>query len=119
MKSVLMVLAIASLVGLAFAQPETKELVINGKVESVAAKDNTLRVQEIPEAPPPENPKPGAMQSGVVRPFVVTEETKLMSKGESISLADIRAGDRVTIHYVLDSGKNVATRITVTAGATD
>lgn len=120
MKPVLVTIAIASLVGLAVAQPEQpeqKELVFNGKVVNVSPKDRTLSAEEIAKAP--ENPKPEATQSGVVRPFVVTDETKLLSKGASISLADIRAGDRVMIHYIVDAGKNVARSITVSAGTTD
>jgi hypothetical protein len=117
MKPILVVLAMALVAGFAFAQAEQKELVLNGEVVSVSAADRTLSVKEIAETP--QNPPPGTMQSGVVRPFVVNDETKLLAKAGSIQLADIRAGDRVTIHYRLDSGKNVAKSITVTAPATD
>lgn len=100
-----------------FALAEQGEIVASGEVIAVSAKDGTLTMREIAE--PPEDARPGTMQSGVERPFVVNADTKLSARERSIALADVRVGDRMTIHYVLDSGKNVVKSLTVTSTATD
>lgn len=117
MKPVLVGFAITLLVGFAFAQPVQQELVLDGEIVSVSAADRTLTVEQIVE--PPDSIRPISMQSGVVIPFVVTEETKILAHEGPIALANLRTGDRVTIHYVLDSGENVAKTIFVTMPATD
>lgn len=114
---ILVVFAVAAAAVSAFAQPVEKEIVSSGDVVAISEKNQTLTVKEIAE--PPANSPPGTMQSGVVREFVVKADTKLEAQGQPIQLADIKAGDRVTIHYVLDSGKNVARRIAVAPRATD
>lgn len=99
------------------AQSPPNEIVIEGEVLSVSPNDGTLKVKEIAE--PPEGARPGTMQSGVVREFTVSGETKLVTEGRTLQLADIRTGDRVVIHYVLGTGKNVARSITVSSRATE
>ena len=117
MKPVLVGFAITLLVGFAFAQPTQQELVLDGEIVSVSAADRTLTVEQIVE--PPDSIRPISMQSGVVIPFVVTEETKILAQEGPIALAHLRTGDRVTIHYLLESGENVAKTILVTMPATD
>lgn len=101
----------------AFALAGQQDIVASGEVVAISVKDGTLKMKEIAE--PPKDSAPGTMQSGVVRDFVVNVDTKLLAQGRSIQLADIRSGDRVTIEYVLDSGKNVAKSVTITVPATD
>lgn len=60
------------------------------------------------------------MQSGVVRPFTVTNDTQVTAaQGQSIELGQIRPGAQVTIHFVLDLGKNVAKSVSVSSPATE
>jgi hypothetical protein len=117
MKSILIGFGAIVMALSAIAQAEHKEFVSKGDVIAVSATDGTLKVREIAE--PAADARPGTMQSGVERPFVVNADAKLMSQERSIALTDIRVGDRVTIHYVLDAGKNVAKSVTVTSRATD
>jgi hypothetical protein len=117
MKRTLMGFAALLMVLAAVAQADPNELISSGEVIAVSAKDGTLELREIAE--PPADARPGTMQSGVERPFVVGADAKLMAQERSIQLADIRVGDRVKIHYVIDSGKNVAKSITVTSRSTD
>ncbi len=93
------------------AAEDHKEVVSNGEVTAVSVPNRTITVSEI--ADPKSDAKPGAMQSGVVREFTITDDTKFMSsQNQAGTLANIRVGDRVTIHYTLGTGKNVAIRIT-------
>lgn len=100
-----------------FALAVQKDIVSSGEVVAVSVKDGTIKMKEIAE--PPANSPPGTMQSGVVRDFVVNADTKLLAQGRSIQLADIRSGDRATIEYVLEGGKNVAKSVTITVPATE
>jgi hypothetical protein len=43
----------------------------------------------------------------------------MTAQGQSIELGQILPGAQVTIHFVLDSGKNVAKAISVTSAATE
>jgi hypothetical protein len=117
MKRTLMGFAALLMVFSAVTQAEHREFVSTGDVIAVAANEGTLKLREVAE--PPADAQPGWMQSGVERSFVVNADTKLMSQERSIPLADIRVGDRVTIHYVIDSGKNVVKSMTVTSRATE
>jgi hypothetical protein len=106
-------LALILLASAAFVQADTREYVSVGEVTAVSVDKGTITLREIAE--PGIDVKPGAMQSGVVREFVVSPETKFamssQPEAESGSLANLKVGDRITIHYTLGSGKNVATRI--------
>ena len=114
----LVVLAVTLLAVSALLQAEQREYVTRGEVLSVSVEDGTLTMTEIAE--PPETSRPGTMQSGVVRRFTVTANTDVMTaQGQSIELGQIRPGAQVTIHFVLDSGKNVAKAISVTSSATE
>jgi hypothetical protein len=118
MTRTVVVLAVTLLTVSAFLQAEQREFVTRGEVLSVSVEDGTLKMREIAE--PPQNSRPGTMQSGVVRPFTVTAETQVKTaQGQSIKLGEIRPGAHVTIHFVLDSGKNVAKAISVTSSATE
>ena len=113
-KRILVGLALTLLVSAAFVQADHKEYVSVGEVTAVSADKGTITVKEIAE--PGIDVKPGAMQAGVVREFVVNSDTKFAMSAqpdaESGSLATVKVGDRITIHYTLGTGKNVATRIT-------
>jgi hypothetical protein len=113
-------LALTLLVSAAFVQADSREYVSVGEVTAVSVDKGTITLREMAE--PGIDVKPGAMQSGVVREFVVSADTKFMSQPEAEaqagSLANIRVGDRITIHYTLGTGKNVATRIS-SGGATE
>jgi hypothetical protein len=118
MKRTLAVVAVALLAVSALPQAEQREFVTRGEVLSVSVEDGILRMREIAE--PPENSRPGTMQSGVVRAFTVTDDTDVMTAhGQTIELGQIRPGAQVTIHFVLGSGKNVAKAISVTSVATE
>jgi hypothetical protein len=118
MTHTLVVLAVTLLAVSAFPQAEQREFVTRGEVLSVSVEHGTLTMREIAE--PPENSRPGTMQSGVVRPFTVTNDTQVMAaQGQSIELGQIRPGAHVTIHFVLDSGKNVAKSVSVSSPATE
>ena len=118
MTRTLVVLVVASLALSAFLQAEEREYVTRGEVLSVSVEDRTLTMREIGE--PPENARPGTMQSGVVRAFTITADTDVMTaQGQSIELGQILPGAQVTIHFVLDLGKNVAKAISVTSVATE
>ncbi len=107
-----------SFLALAFVQADQKEYVSSGEVMAVSVENHTLKLREIGE--PPKDALPGAMQSGVVREFTITPDTKFMlPEGQSGSLANIRVGDQVTIRYTLGTGKNVATQITQGRPATE
>ncbi len=113
-----LMLAVTLLAVSTFSAAEEREFATGGEVLAVSVKDGTLTLKEIAE--PPEGSRPGAMQSGVVRAFTVTAGTRLTaSGGRSIDLGDIGPGARVTIHFVLESGKNVAKSISVTSPATE
>lgn len=121
MKTPLMVVAIACLAGSALALQTAQkagknEIVLEGKVMAVSTEEATVTVKEIGE--PPRDPSSSAMQTGVEREFVVTEATKLTAKGGAIQLGDIHAGDLVTVHFVLEDGKNLAKSITVRTKST-
>ena len=113
MRRTLVGLALILLASAAFVQADTREYVSVGEVTAVSVDKGTITLREIAE--PGIDVKPGAMQSGVVREFVVNPETQFAMSSqpaaESGSLANIKVGDRITIHYTLGSGKNVATRI--------
>jgi hypothetical protein len=113
MKRTFMLLAVALSTTAFFARAEQREFVTGGEVLSISVEKGTLTLREISD--PRADSRPGTMQSGVVRDFMVTADTKLMAQGQSINLGAIRAGDRVTIHYVLDSGRNVARSVTRTS----
>jgi hypothetical protein len=118
MTRTLVALAVTLLAVSAFLQAEQREFVTRGEVLSVSVEKATLTMKEIAE--PPENSRPGTMQSGVVRSFTVTADTDVMTgEGQSIEFGQIRPGAQVTIHFVLDSGKNVAKAIAVTSSATE
>ena len=118
MTRTLVVLGLTFLAVSAFLQAEPREFVTRGEVLSVSVEDGTLTMREIAE--PPENSRPGTMQSGVVRSFTVTADTDVMtSQGQSIEFSQIRPGAQVTIHFVLDLGKNVAKAISVMSSATE
>ncbi len=120
MTRTLVALAVFLLVFAAFvpAEQDQKEYVSSGEVIAVSVENNTVKVREIAE--PPKDALPGTMQSGVVREFTITPDTKfMMPEAQSGSLANIRVGDRVTIHFTLGTGKNVATRITQGRPATE
>ena len=118
MTRTLVVLVVASLALSAFLQAEEREYVTRGEVVSVSVEDRTLTMREIAE--PPESARPGTMQSGVVRAFTITADTDVMTaQGQSIELGQILPGAQVTIHFVLDLGKNVAKAISVTSVATE
>jgi len=118
MTRTLVVLAVTLLAVSAFLQAEQREFVTRGEVLSVSVEDRTLTMSEIAE--PPENSRPGTMQSGVIRPFTVTADTKVTAaEGQSIEFGQILTGAQVTIHFVLDGGKNVAKSISVTSPATE
>jgi hypothetical protein len=68
----------------------------HGAVTAVDATANTLTVKDT---------------------FTVTPNTKITSKGKTITLADIKVGDMVNVWYSKNTDKNDATKITVT-GAT-
>jgi Domain of unknown function (DUF5666) len=111
MKRTLVALAVILLASPAFIQADHRELVSSGEVTAVSVEKGTLTLKEIAE--PRNDTRPGTMQSGVVREFTVNADTKfLMSPSEAGNLEKIRVGDRVTVHYTLGTGKNVATRIT-------
>jgi hypothetical protein len=110
MKRVLVGLLVALLLSATLVPAQTREYVSVGEVTAVSAENGSITLKEIGE--PNIDVRPGAMQSGVVREFVVGADTKfMMAQGESGSLANIKVGDRLTIHYTLGTGKNVATRI--------
>jgi hypothetical protein len=113
MRRTLVGLALILLASAAFVQADTREYVSVGEVTAVSVDKGTITLREMAE--PGIDVKPGAMQSGVVREFVVNPETKFamssQPEAESGSLANLKVGDRITIHYTLGSGKNVATRI--------
>jgi sugar lactone lactonase YvrE len=46
--------------------------------------------------------------------YYVTNATKIASKGKTIAVSDIKVGDTVSITYIKDGGKLVASRITIT-----
>jgi len=118
MTRTMLVLAAMLLAVSAFLQAEQREFITRGEVLSVSVEDRTLTMREIAEAP--ENSRPGTMQSGVVRSFTLTADTDVMTaQGQSIELGEIRPGAQVTIHFMLDSGKNVAKAISVTSSATE
>jgi hypothetical protein len=118
MTRTLLVLAVAFSALSALLQADEREYVTRGEVLTVSVEERTLTMREIAE--PPEDARPGTMQSGVVRPFTLTADTDVMTaQGQSIELGQILPGARVTIHFVLDSGKNVAKAISVTSAATE
>lgn len=88
-----------------------------GEIVAVSVEEGILTVEETPE--PDAEPSPDAMQSGVRRDFVVDESTKLTSGDETIALTEIQVGSMATVHYVLDSGKNVALAVELRAAATE
>jgi hypothetical protein len=105
-------LALTLLASAAFVQADHKEYVSVGEVTAVSADKGTITLKEMAE--PGIDVKPGAVQAGVVREFVVNTDTKFMMSGPeaaSGTLANVKVGDRITIHYTLGTGKNVATRI--------
>lgn len=108
-------IALAFLVGLAFAFPETgPEIVAKGKVLAVSAEARTLTLEEVAD-----DSSPDATQSGVRREFVVNDATKLTAEGAEVELGDIAVGALATVRYVMDQGKNVALVIEVRSPATD
>jgi hypothetical protein len=68
----------------------------HGAVTAVDATANTLTVKDT---------------------YTVTSNTKITSKGKTITLADVKVGDMVNVWYSKNTDKNDATKITVT-GAT-
>jgi hypothetical protein len=87
MTRILLVLVVALLARSASLQAEEREYVTRGEVLSVSVEDRTLTM--------------------VPRPFTITADTDVMTdRGQSIELGQILPGAQVTIHFVLDSGKN-------------
>jgi hypothetical protein len=68
----------------------------HGAVTAVDATANTLTVKDT---------------------YTVTPNTKITSKGKTITLAEIKVGDTVNVWYAKNTDKNDATKITV-SGAT-
>jgi Cu/Ag efflux protein CusF len=49
--------------------------------------------------------------------FVIAEDSKIVKDGAAIELADLRQGDKVTVTYLEDNGKNVVVNIGVASKA--
>jgi Cu/Ag efflux protein CusF len=45
--------------------------------------------------------------------FVVAEDSKLLKDGAAVTLEDLKQGDKVTVTYKAQSGKNVVVNIGV------
>ena len=45
--------------------------------------------------------------------FFTTDQTRLKYRGRSVELADLSAGDRVTVHYIRGNGKHIARSLDV------
>jgi hypothetical protein len=116
----MIVIALAGIVGVAFALQETErlEVVAQGEVVAISTDDNKLTLAEAPD-PAVEALAPGAMQTGVRRDFVVNDATELTVSGAAMSLDDITTGAWATVTYVMDFGRNVALAIEVSSPSTD
>lgn len=99
------------LASLSVAQESAKdEVEVLGTIVEVSPEASTLTLEETAA---------DAGKAGVVRTFVITESTELSSDGETIELAEIHAGARATVRYVMDYGNAVASSVELDAPATE
>lgn len=77
------------------AKPAVKQ--VTGEVSAVDAKANTITVKG----------KKGDVTASL------TEKTKVMAGKEAKTIADVKAGEKVTLKYFEEGGKNVAKKILI------
>ena len=94
--------AVAATTAAATTAAAPKSHTAKGDVTNVNATGNTFAVK---------GEKAGATE----RTFVVDATTKFTSDGKPATWSDVKAGEDVTVHFVMKDGKNDATEVMIAA----